>query len=247
MQNKIAKYFENDEGVILSIEDGLDWPQARQSYPCLPKGWFELSRLEGQVRQEFLRDYWINALPYSPQLYAFIDRFFSRVLETAVVSSKRGVFMVYALKGNLMMGGPPLKDEEIKGIVSQIDFSLSEHFLQFFRIHDGFFRAGDTGIFSSSVLVEEGERFRNLNQTLKMGNHTLTTASLLPFYRSFGLDVYQCFYQDWYPDREVGNILCSLTERTVSDYRSKDERERGLAFPGFLEWLMFYMEDIEAE
>lgn len=247
MQEKIIKYFEKDSVTFLTEEKGLTWQEAERTCPRLPKGWFELSRLDPMVRQEFLRDYWINALTYSPQVFAFVDRFFSRVEETAIVALKGGVFLVYSLKEGLFLGGPPLIDAKMESVVQQLDFPLPRDFSTFFRIHDGFFKGGDTGVFSSGVLVEEGQRFRDLNQSLKMGNQTLTTAGLLPFYRSFGLDVYQCFYQDWYPDGGVGNVLCSLSEGTVSDYRTKEAGQSSLAFPSFMEWLMFYMEEIGTE
>ncbi|MCB1109902.1 MAG: hypothetical protein KDK64_02890 [Chlamydiia bacterium] len=245
MQEEIVKYFEKEEATFLSKVPKLSWEKAQKTFPRLPKGWFELSRLDSGVRQEFLRDYWINALTYSPQLYAFVDRFFATVEETEIVVSKGGVFLVYGLKKGrtFFLGGPPLTDQEVGAMVNQVDFPVPQDFKQFFRIHNGFFKKGDTGIFSSGVLVEEGQRFRDLNQGLKMGNQTLTTGSLLPFYRSFGLDVYQCFYQDWYPDGGVGNVLCSLSEGRISDYRIKDRGRDDLAFPTFIEWLMFYMED----
>lgn len=243
MQEKIVEYFEEGGVEFLSKQIDLTWEEGEKKYPRLPKGWFELSRLEQNVRQEFLRDYWVNALIYSPQLYAFVDRFFARVEGTEIVAAKGGIFLVYGLKEGLFMGGPPLMDQEIEAFASQVETPLPQDFRQFYRIHDGFFKGGDTGIFSSGVLVEEFKRFTSMNESLKLGNQTITTASLLPFYRSFGLDVYQCFYEDWYPDGGMGNVHCRLAEGEVFDYRG----EGSLAFPSFTEWLMFYMEEVEAE
>ena len=166
-----------------------------------------------------------------------------------MVAAKGGIFLTYSMKESktFFLGGPPLLDQEIEGAIGRLDFSFPQDFRQFFRIHNGFFKGGDTGIFSIGVLLEEAERFISLEQPLKMGNQTISSASLLPFYRSFGLDVYQCFYQDWYPDGGVGNVLCSLGEGTISDYCTKDKERESLAFPSFIEWLMFYMEDVDVQ
>lgn len=249
MQDRIVKYFENEEAVYLSEAPDLTWEEARKKYPRLTKGWHELCHLSPTVRLEFLRDYWVNALPYSPQLYAFVDRFFAKVDEIGMVAAKGGIFLTYSMKEDktFFLGGPPLVDQEIEGAMRSLDFSLPQDFRQFFRIHNGFFRGGDTGIFSIGVLVGEAERFISLEQSLTMGNQSISSVSLLPFYRSFGLDVYQCFYQDWYPDGGVGNVLCSLGEGTISDYRTKDKGRESLAFPSFIEWLMFYMEDVDVQ
>ncbi|MCB1106920.1 MAG: SMI1/KNR4 family protein [Chlamydiia bacterium] len=245
MQDRIVEYFENEEIVSLSDSPGSSWEEAKKKAPRLTKSWYELSQLDGVVRLEFIRDYWINALPYSPQTYAFVDRFFAGVAEVGMVGAPRGLFLTYSMKKGktFYLGGPPLVDQEILSLQEEMDISLPDDFLQFYRIHNGFFKGGDTGIFSSGVLVEEGKRFKELRQTLKMGNQVISTESLLPFYRSFDLDVYQCFYSDWYPDGGVGNVLCSLSEGVVSDYRSKERGREYLAFPSFVEWLMFYLEE----
>ncbi len=249
MQDQIGKYFENKKAVYLSEAPNLTWEEAQKGFPCLTKGWYELCHLSSIVRLEFLRDYWVNALPYSPQLYAFVDRFFAKVEEIGMVAAKGKIFLTYSMKANksFFLGEPPLMDQEIKGAVRILDISLPQDFLQFFRVHNGFFKGGDTGIFSIGVLVKEAERFKSLNQSLMIGNQLISSSALLPFYRPFGLDVYQCFYQDWHPDGGVGNVLCSLSEGTISDYRTKDKGREHLAFHSFIEWLMFYMEDVDVQ
>lgn len=247
MQEHIAQYFEKEKMIPLSESPKLKWEAAKKDAPRLTKGWFELSKLEPSIRLEFIRDYWFNALPYVPSFRAFIDRFFAKVDEIGMVSVTSGVYLTYSMKGRaeFFLGGPPLVDDEIEALKELIDFPLPEDFLKFFRIHNGFFKGGDTGISSSGVLVEEAQRFKELEITLKLGNETVSPDLLLPFYRSFGLDVYQCFYKEWYPDISVGNVLCSLSERTISDYRTREKGRDYLAFPSFLDWLTFYMEEVK--
>ncbi|WP_194848210.1 hypothetical protein [Candidatus Neptunochlamydia vexilliferae] len=157
---------------------------------------------------------------------------------------KGAIYLSYSLKerSEFFLGGPPLVDEEISNMGEQIDFPLPEDFLQFFRVHNGFFKGGDTGIFSSGVLVEERERFRTLETPLILGGEAVPGEALFPFYRSFDSAVYQCFYKEWYPDGAAGNVLCSLGEGTISDYRTS--QQGSLAFRTFLDWLAFYVEGI---
>ncbi len=245
MQDHIVQYFENEKMIRLSESPDLQWNEAVEKAPRLTKSWFELSKLEPIVRLEFIRDYWFNALPYVPSFRGFLDRFFALVDEVAMVGVKNGVYLTYSLKGRteFFLGGPPLVDREIAALKEQIDFPLPDDFLKFFRIHNGFFKGGDTGIFSSGVLVEERQRFKEMEVSLKLGNETISSELFLPFYRSFDLDVYQCFYRDWYPDLGVGNVLCSLSEGTISDYRSREKGRDYLAFPTFLDWFTFYLEE----
>ena len=66
---------------------------------------------------------------------------------------------------------------------------------------------------------------------------------LIPFYESFGMPVFQCFYSDWYPEQEMGNVYYSGLTQTISDL--KLPLSESLAFPTFLDWLLFYLEKVE--
>lgn len=242
MEERISQYFEGEETIFLSELKGLSFEEGKKKAPRLTKGWHELCQLEDDIRFELIRDYWFNALPIISTFRAFIDRFFAKVEKVGMISTKLGIFMTYTLKDRLecFFGGPPLIDEEIEALKGQIDFSLPEDFCRFYRIHNGFFKGGDTGVYSSGVLVEEAQRFKQMGHLLSLGAQKVSTDLLLPFYRSFGLDVYQCFYKEWYLDEGMGNVLCSLTEETISD-PNRDP----MAFPTFLEWLTFYMEEVK--
>lgn len=242
MEERISQYFGKDEIIFLCDEPPCGFEEGKKKAPRLTKGWHELCQLEEDIRFELIRDYWFNALPVIPTFRAFIDRFFAKVEKIGIISTSGGIFMTYTLKdrSECFFGGPPLIDDEIETLKGEVDVSLPEDFCRFYRIHNGFFKGGDTGIYSSGVLVEEAQRFKQLGRLLKLGSQKVPTDLILPFYRSFGLDVYQCFYKEWYPDGGMGNILCSLSEETLSD-PNRDP----MAFPTFLEWLTFYMEEVK--
>jgi len=244
MKDSIVKHFGEDEVVFYHEKPELKWEEATKACSQLSRGWFELSKLESSVRLEFIRDYWINSLPYLPHVYAFLDRFFSQVEEVGVVGAKGNVYMTYALKTAFFMGGPPLVDAEIDTFKGEFDFPFPLDYLQFFRVHNGFSKGGDTGIFPSTGLFNEAEKVQSREQTLMCGSEVVDPQELFPFYRSFGLDRYQCFYKGWYVDGEVGNVLCVLSEGSISDFRMRNKGQETLAFSTFLDWLIFYLEDV---
>lgn len=244
MKDSVLKYFGENEVTLFHEERELQWEEAVKLCPRLTKGWFELSKLEGAIRLEFIRDYWINSLPYFPHVYAFFDRFFSQVQEVGIVGVKGVPSMYYALESAFFIGGLPLIDVEIEKIKGEIDYPLPKDYLQFFRVHNGFSKGEDTGVFPSYALLDEAEKVQAREQVIKCGLDIIDPHELFPFYRSFGLDVYQCFNKSWYVDGQVGNVLCSLAEGTMSNYKTREKGREYLAFPSFLDWLIFYLEDV---
>jgi hypothetical protein len=244
MKDSIAKHFGGNEVIFCHEKPELKWEEAIEMCPQLSKGWFELSKLNSNVRLEFIRDYWINSLPYLPHVYAFLDRFFSQVKEVGIVSAKGHVYMTYAKETAFFIGGPPLVDAEIDNFKGNFNFPFPVDYLQFFRVHNGFSKGGDTGIFPLKDLFDEAKKVQSRKLTLMCGSEMVDPQELFPFYRSFGLDKYQCFYKGWYVDGEVGNVLCALSEGTISDFRMRNKGEETLAFSTFLDWLIFYLEDV---
>lgn len=241
-------YFDQDgrfhEVVALHGQRSSKWEQLKEVTPTLPKGWWELSQLDPSVKLEFIRDFWFNALPYVPHIYRALDTFFAEVNEVGVYLAKRKEngffepFLFYRLKDRSFLGRPPLLEKEIEKFKCSIDFPFPEDFLNFFQIHNGFFKGKDTGIFPSYKLSEEKEKFHRKQEGIRLGKKMIDPELLFPFYQSFGLDVYQCFYKDWYPDGEVGNVFCSLSDKMVSNWKE----EETLAFSTFLDWLTAYLE-----
>ena len=66
--------------------------------------------------------------------------------------------------------------------------------------------------------------------------------SLVPFYEAIGLSSFQCFYADWYPGNEMGNVYLSGIDYTISDFRDRKSWVDQKAFPTFLDWLAFFLE-----
>lgn len=245
MRDSLRKCFGERDITPYHETSDLNWEEMKERAPSLTKGWFELAQLDGSLRIEFLRDYWINSLPYSPQVFAFIDRFFAQVEEIGIFEVKKTIYMTYSLKRGCFIGRPPLLDQQIETLKEQTAFPLPQDYLQFFRIHNGFSKAGDTGVLPSHTLIDEREKLCSWRDMLRCGEENIESWDLFPFYRSFSSDVYQCFYKNWYVDEYVGNVLCSLPEGTVSNFRNRDKGTEYLAFPSFLDWLVFYLEDVE--
>lgn len=244
MRDSIATCLGESDLVFFHEKEKLSFEEAKKGFPQISKGWFELSKLQPPVRLEFIRDYWINAVPYFPHVYAAFDRFFSQVEEIGIVGSKRGVYMTYTLKTTFFIGGIPLSDEGIETLKGQFDFPFPKDYLHFFRIHNGFAKGKDTGILPAEALPDACKNVRSREGIIRCGQEVVDLQELFPFYRSFGLDVYQCFYQNWYVDGQVGNVLCSLAEGKISDFRTREKGEEYLAFTSFLDWLIFYLEGL---
>ncbi len=69
--------------------------------------------------------------------------------------------------------------------------------------------------------------------------------SLIPFYKSFGMPFFQCFWGEWHPESEMGNIYYSDLTRKICACTKKDECVETMAFETFTDWLMFYLEKID--
>jgi hypothetical protein len=80
---------------------------------------------------------------------------------------------------------------------------------------------------------------------VKSGFVAVDPGTLVPFYESSGLNSFQCFYADWYPGSEMGNLYFSGLDYTVSDLTRQSAWEENGAFPTFLEWLASYLEGME--
>jgi len=215
-----------------------------------PRGLSELMELSRDVRLEFIRDYWLNALPYTPEGREGLLHFFRNLDELHLITAQKGEgspdvpLLIYSMKGEkeFFLGGMPLKDKEIDEWNRQGEMLFPEDYRNFFRIHDGFARAGDTGVVGSAQVGQlKEEMVSNIQGELRLENRLIDPATLFPFYRSYDRPLYQCFYREWFVDGEVGNVLCSLEEGTISNY---PKGEGALAFRSYIDWLLLYlMED----
>lgn len=69
--------------------------------------------------------------------------------------------------------------------------------------------------------------------------------TLIPFYESFGMPFFQCFWAEWYPEQEMGNVYYSGETHSISSVRIVGDASENMAFPTFIDWLIFYLEQIE--
>lgn len=249
-----GNYFE----VIPVHDSAISWNELIEKVPKMPKGWYELSRLSSKDRIEFTGEHWCAALSIPPRVIKFIENFFNSLDNVGIflVKCKKespfDVQMVYSLKenGGFYRGALPADEQVITTLKKTFSpYILPEDYLAFLRLHDGFWKTTDTtGMTVSGQMPIKYEQF----QTLLSKEPVLTTSkgeavnpkSLIPFYESFGMPYYQCFWGEWYPEQEMGNVYYSSATKTISNTKNGDSSET-LAFPTFADWLAFYLEHID--
>lgn len=241
--------------IALHEAPDFDWKTIHPMVKDLPKGWLELARLSPKDRVEFLRDFWMNKLPYRCGFSEFLLKFFDSIEDVGVYIVKKNshdpfeTCLVYSVKGDksFYRGGPPALEEDILLLQKKFgDFSFPGDYVAFLQIHDGFWKTTDcTGICRLKNLKKLNETFQQLigESLLTSEGKEVNPKSLVAFYESFGMPFFQCFWSDWYPEEEVGNVYFSGESKTLL-YREGVGPE-AMAFPTFLDWLMFYLEQIE--
>ena len=247
---------------VISLHEAtdLDWDQIAQTLPLLPRGWFELASLPLEDRIEFTHQYWLSKLPFvdtkNQYLECRLNDFFKKIDEIGIYATQikqEGSFeihMVYSLKeeGGFFQGFPPASDETLKILQKRFgDIHFPSDYLAFLQIHDGFSKYTDTGMIKSRDMAPIYQKLQHLlaEEILVQPNgEMIDPEHLIPFYESFDLYNYQCFYTDWHPNFEMGNVCFSEHDRSISNFVGYHNHEASLAFPSFLEWLMFYLEDM---
>lgn len=236
------------------------WREAKKLVEKLPKGWYELAKLSPADRVDFLGDFWLSKLPFQPGFDNFIIGFFNSLEDVGIYLTQRTfddpfeAHMVYSLKADkgFFQGKPPATEADIVALRKQFpEMVLPEDYLAFLQIHDGFSKFTDTGIIPSHLMARAyqdfQEKLRQQPEALLTANReTVDIPKLIPFYESFGFPCYQCFWGEWYPAQEMGNIYYSGLTHTITDHTSGVASPENQTFPTFLDWLMFYLEVIEA-
>lgn len=243
--------------MALHEEPLLDWDQLKKQIPLLPRGWYELSRLPKEDRVEFTRDYWFAKLiPHVPPEIGFEERlssFFEKLDDLAIFVTQEvennpfEIHMVYCLKDNrgFFHGHPPATEDTLSTFTKQFaNFNFPPDYLAFLTIHDGFSKYTDTGLIRTKDIARNYLRFQQVNANeviLSPEGAIVDPKNLIPYYESFALHCYQCFYADWYPAGEMGNIY--YAEKTEADFFSQNFLDENFAFSSYLGWLMCYLED----
>lgn len=245
---------------VISLHDSpeLDWKTASKMCPKLCKGWFELAHLNTKDRIEFLRDYWLDKMPYHPPFGDYLIKFFGSLEDIGVFLTQQKfedpfeACLVYNLKGDkgYFRGASGASEEDIVNMQRLFpDTIFPQDYIAFLRIHNGFSKTTDcTGITKSTKMEEQ---YQKLQQILaKQEPHSgdsedqIDPKSLIPFYESFGMPFFQCFWTEWYPQDEMGNVYYSTQSNRISSIK-KLGGEENMSFPTFSDWLMFYMKGIE--
>ncbi|GAB4235764.1 MAG: hypothetical protein Tsb0021_15370 [Chlamydiales bacterium] len=234
----------------------VDWETLNELDSHLNKGWYELAQLSSQDRVEFSREYWMTQLPYAPHVHQAISRFFDSLDDIGifVVQKKYGdpffSEMVYSVANKGFYHGKTGASDEDIALLQQVfpDHIIPEDYLAFLKIHNGFSKSVDTGILSTHNIEPSYRIFQELldsKEPLKYANgKIIDPKNLIPFYESFGMPIFQCFWTDWYPQQEMGNVYYSGYTHTISDITQSDAETESLAFPTFAEWLAFYLESV---
>lgn len=245
---------------VIALHDSpdMDWKDISKQVPLLSRGWFELSRLAQKDRIDFTRDYWLSKIPFHPKLNAFLMNFFDAIDDIGVYIVQKkfedplDVHLVYSRAGDsgFFHGEPPASSEELVSLQSQFPgYIFPLDYLAFLEIHNGFAKGMDTGIISIEEMKSCYDSFQEmLANEEPLHDHKsqiIDPKALIPFYKSFGMPFLQCFWADWYPEEEMGNVYYSGLTKTISDVHCPDCSLEMMAYPTFTDWLMFYLEKID--
>ncbi|MCB1118954.1 MAG: SMI1/KNR4 family protein, partial [Chlamydiia bacterium] len=234
----------------------LEFEEITNVVPDFPRGWYELAHLVAEDRIEFTREFWLSRLPFHPQLEEFLADFFDSVEDISFYLFQKKpedafeAEMVYNLKdkGGFFRGALPAKEEaiaEMKGHFLGVVFP--EDYQAFVSIHNGFCKALDTGLIRVEHIWEDYQNFQN--QVVKVvqtvSGQPINPVDLIPFYESFGMPFYQCFWTEWFPGQEMGNVYFSGSSQVISDPTRSHSHPEALSFTTFVDWLLFYLEKVE--
>lgn len=259
MNSLIRQFFSGNkekqfkEVVFLTEDPNVKWEAISKKAPDLPRGWFELSRVSPEDRVEFTRDFWLDRIPYHPSAHPAFFEFFEQLDDVVIVlaGGDDGILnseLIYSLADNscFFRGKPPVKEEEIHELKIEIDVSLPRDYLSFVRIHNGFGKLSEMGLLEVEEIAHAKRRVMDLliqtDNRVKSGGVDVDPGALIPFYEALGLASFQCFYTDWYPGSEMGNVYLSGIDYILSDVSDKKAWTENLAFPTFSEWLAHYLQ-----
>lgn len=245
--------------IALHLAPDITWEAISEKVPTLPRGWFELAHLTSRDRMEFLRDFWLSKLPYRQGIDAAIARFFGSLDDIGIFITQKKFddpyepHLIYSLRGDngFFRGDPPIDEKELVKLQKTFpNIILPKDYLAFLQIHNGFCKTTDcTGVIKSTLVPEAyaslAKRLQEQEPIMTSRETFVDPNSLIPFYKSFGMPFYQCFWTEWYPEQEMGNVYFSAEAKTISDVYGGGTGSEKMAFPTFIDWLAFYIEGIE--
>lgn len=268
MDQHVKNYFcqfsdQNPQGqfhkviVLNDIPDG-DFDLIARRLPPECKGWLELAQLPLSDRIELMKEFWMCKMKEHPRFIQFLLTFFDTICDIDIFITQHHFddplecHMVYSLPNDtgFFRGKLPATENQVLGLQDYFsEWVLPSDYIAFLQVHDGFAKTTDcTGVTPSDKLIESYERFQNyLNEHESL--HTtlgkdVDPRTLIPFYESFGMPYYQCFWGEWHPEAEMGNVYYSSLAHTINDPDSNTGNPEQMAFPTFADWLIFYLERV---
>ncbi len=253
----MKNHYEKSNGLFSEVlffsQDRISWEETKKKIPEFPKGWYELSCLNDPDRIEFTKEYWLKVLPFVPKAHPKIIRFFQGLDDVGIYAflpknqEKWQLEFIYSLKNEacFFRGGLFAREGSIQALNQQLQHVLPKDYLAFFQIHNGFARHNDIGILHLEQVIpcqKQLERILLDSQKRYTPSIIYERDSLIPFYECFGLHSFQCFFKEWYPTSEIGNVYFSGVDYTISKVVKAEE---DLAFESFSKWLAFYLEGRE--
>jgi hypothetical protein len=239
---------------VVFVDCQSKWEELLKIAPNLPRGWYELSQISRDNRVDFTRDFWLDHIPYNPSAHVILFEFFERLDDIFIVlakpktSSKFIPELVYSLEDHscFFRGQLPASREVIDSVLEQLDVNLPKDYVSFLKIHNGFGKLSEMGLLKIEEMEDAKRRVEDLimrsERKVRSGIHVIDPKALYPFYEALGLSSFQCFYTDWYPQDEMGNVYLSGIDYTVSDVSDKRSWQENLAFTTFSQWLSFYLQ-----
>jgi len=242
--------------IALHEAPDLNWKTLSKQVPDLPRAWCELAQLTVSDRIEFTRDYWESTMTYHPGLTRFLDNFFSNLDDIGVFITQKKyddsfkIQLVYSISDNrgFYRGEPAAKEAQILDMEEKFpEFILPPDYIAFFKIHNGFYKTTDeTGLTKAEELYDSFQAFQAMFENEEViytkSGDPVNRKKLIPFYIMFGMPFYQCFWEEWYPSNEMGNVYFDSLTRQISDPKESGGEGESLSFPTFTDWLMFYLE-----
>lgn len=238
----------------------ISWAEIAEKVPGITRGWYELARISSKDRIEFTFDNWCATMPYNPRTETALEGFFASLDDIGIYVVQKNwddpykVEMVYSLENNagFYRGDLPASEAEILYLQKFFDkYILPADYLAFLQIHNGFWKTTDcSGIAKASHLPVKYDQFQELlakeASVSTSKGEPVNPKSLIPFYESFGMPYYQCFWGEWYPEQEMGNVYYSSETKAIPSIANlnHDDLIAVLAFPTFADWLAFYLERI---
>ena len=127
--------------------------------------------------------------------------------------------------------------EEVKQLFPEYIFPAD--YIAFMQIHNGFWKTTDcTGMIKIENIPYAYHKFQELfsssTEPLRTSKGVAVDAKkLIPFYESFGMPFYQCFWAEWYPEEEMGNVYYSGNTSTISEVPEGEPGPDSLRFQPF--------------